>query len=672
MNQENELKKVYEAIKMKNIEFFNSISSLKTTKQFEERNQPFLNFAFEQNSSIQIIKLLIEKETNLNWVDSLGNGCLHSTICNKLDKEIIELLISKGADISLTNRWKEKPLNIALKKNYSNEVILYLIEKEIDDDSKNKQNENTLFLALKNPNISLEIIKSLIEKGIDINSKTNRNETFLHNACLNPNISFEIIKYLISSGIDINAKNQYQETALHIACKNPNISLEIIQLFISSGIDINTKNQYQENILHIILKKINLSKEIIQFLIEKGCEINSENRWNEIPLHIALSNNYPSFEIIELLVEKGSKLNTTNNQTALHYACSNRNISLEIIEYLISKGIDVNSKNKANQTPFELAFKNGLSMKILILLLNYLNIFEIDNKNLTQRMIDLFERFYSISYDLNNFLKSNEFKDFEIKSNDESKFKVHKQFLLIRFNNNPTLFQKFINICKKKSKDIIRFALNFLYTGLIDFDNFNQRFQQLIQEFSSISQKKDSLNSLPFHPFRSFHHSSFLFHFGLQQKNEQKLISNTIEKQIQEEKEEKVNELFKEIGFDSKWIKEKEGRKGILKDLSKLYQQNETKDFTIICEEKEIKVHKLILQIRSELFKGMFELNVNDTSNQVHDYSGKSFETIQELIYFLYHDEFEKEIPKEIFEEFEDLKDFYLLNPKSILDSLLK
>ncbi|KAJ5075931.1 hypothetical protein M0811_06793 [Anaeramoeba ignava] len=85
------------------------------------------------------------------------------------------------------------------------------------------------------------------------------------------------------------------------------------------------------------------------------------------------------------------------------------------------------------------------------------------------------------------------------------------------------------------------------------------------------------------------------------------------------------------MGFGSNWIETKKGRKGILKDLSKLYKKNETKDFTIIVEdEKEIKVHKLILLLRSELFKGM--ISKVGKSHQVYDYSGKSFETINQLI----------------------------------------
>ncbi|KAJ5079160.1 speckle-type poz protein [Anaeramoeba ignava] len=127
------------------------------------------------------------------------------------------------------------------------------------------------------------------------------------------------------------------------------------------------------------------------------------------------------------------------------------------------------------------------------------------------------------------------------------------------------------------------------------------------------------------------------------------------------------------MGFDSNWIESKKGRKGLIKDLHQLYQQQETKDFTIIIEEKEIKVHKLILIIRSELFKGMFLLNVQDSTNRVHDYSKKSFETLDQFIYFLYHDKFDKSktLNKKIIEEFEDVKDYYQLNQNSILDLIL-
>ncbi|KAJ5077282.1 hypothetical protein M0811_00602 [Anaeramoeba ignava] len=78
-----------------------------------------------------------------------------------------------------------------------------------------------------------------------------------------------------------------------------------------------------------------------------------------------------------------------------------------------------------------------------------------------------------------------------------------------------------------------------------------------------------------------------------------------------------------------------------------------------------------LIQIGSELFRGMF-LNVNDSSNQVHDYSGKSFETLNQLIYFFYHDEFdESKLNQEVIEELEDVKNYFQTNQNSKLNLIL-
>ncbi|KAJ5067151.1 hypothetical protein M0811_13200 [Anaeramoeba ignava] len=71
--------------------------------------------------------------------------------------------------------------------------------------------------------------------------------------------------------------------------------------------------------------------------------------------------------------------------------------------------------------------------------------------------------------------------------------------------------------------------------------------------------------------------------------------------------------------------------------------------------------------LRSRLFKTMF-LSIQDPINQVQDYSGKSFSTLNQLIYFFYHDEFNYNMRMNFnfIEEFQDLKDFYQLNPNQI------
>ncbi|KAJ5071736.1 cyclin-dependent kinase inhibitor 2c [Anaeramoeba ignava] len=108
------------------------------------------------------------------------------------------------------------------------------------------------------------------------------------------------------------------------------------------------------------------------------------------------------------------------------------------------------------------------------------------------------------------------------------------------------------------------------------------------------------------------------------------------------------------------------GRNGILKDLEKLFLDQESKDFEIIFNQESIKVHKLILISRSDLFRGMF-LSVKDDSNKVQDYSRKSISTIRHLIRFFYLDDFDSNLPVQVIKEMEDVVDYYQLNKNTSL-----
>ncbi|KAJ5067023.1 ankyrin repeat-containing protein [Anaeramoeba ignava] len=310
-----------------------------------------------------------------------------------------------------------------------------------------------------------------------------------------------------------------------------------------------------------------------KFHISKGADVNFKNENEETPLHFACKNtNKNSLEIIKYLIEKGADINSKNKykETPFHLICQypNEN-SIEILKYLIEKGADINSKNKNEETPLFFALEENDQKIIHFLLMNNANPFDLSINYFSKEFIDLFSQIYSINDDLNNLLKSNDnFSDLTIQSIDSSQFKVHKLILLTRFDNDETILQKFINIYRAKLKPDDE-----------DYDSFCS-------------------------------------------DDEKYLYRITHENQ---EKEDKLKEFFKEIGIESNWIESKKGRKGILEDLHKLYQENQNKDFTIITEEeKEIKVHKLILILRSELYKGMF-LNAQDSSNQKKKLKKKNF-----------------------------------------------
>ncbi|KAJ6229106.1 hypothetical protein M0813_08023 [Anaeramoeba flamelloides] len=121
-------------------------------------------------------------------------------------------------------------------------------------------------------------------------------------------------------------------------------------------------------------------------------------------------------------------------------------------------------------------------------------------------------------------------------------------------------------------------------------------------------------------------------------------------------------------------------------DLLKLYNDEDSKNFNLLVkidddnyneteeeEEEEyfeeIPVHKFVLYARSGLFRDMFQ-NVNEESNSVKDFSGKTIESLEILIKFFYTGSIELTAdhdPELIVEELNDSIEYYQLNENSTL-----
>ncbi|KAJ5076648.1 ankyrin repeat-containing protein [Anaeramoeba ignava] len=651
----------------------------------------------------ELIGLLLEKGANPKAKTSEDKTPLHLICLHKNVLREVKLLIEKGADVNETAFSIDSPLHLACQ--YSSlDVISYLIEKGADLNAVtyeyglwHSEKKSVFDFAFQNED-SVEVIKLLIEKGADINYEFSKNQSLLHKACEFE--LFDLVKFLVGKGMDIHQKDGNNQNPFQIACQKPN-SFQIVKFFVEKGIDIHEATFGNQTALHSAC--ISNSLDVVKLLIEKGANPNAQAYDGQTPFHYAcLIKSIPilkvllengadiesrtenqetalhlvciaedSFEIIKLLVENGADLNakTSTQDTPLHYILKDPQFSgmmpsfgyfgstsfdqneknqdvIQIAKYLISKGADVDVKNSSLETPLSLANSRHLEKLIKFLLLNDINVYELQEQGISQEFFDLFSKIYSINQDFLNLLNSNDnFSDFQIQSNDSFRFKIHKLILLIRFDNNQSNLEKFVENCAQKPKEDVEFVLNFLYTGFCGFS----------QMINKLNQQKEKNNLIE-------KGSSFIGEKG------KPIFENS------QEKQENVKEFFREIGLDSKWFESKKGRKGILNDLGKLYQQNDSKDFTIIIEEKEIKVHKLILILRSELFKGMFQLNIEDKSNQVHDYSKKSFQTLNQIIYFLYHDKFDKdqELTKENLEELRDTKDYFQLNENSMIDLIFQ
>ncbi|KAJ5067835.1 claret isoform a [Anaeramoeba ignava] len=97
--------------------------------------------------------------------------------------------------------------------------------------------------------------------------------------------------------------------------------------------------------------------------------------------------------------------------------------------------------------------------------------------------------------------------------------------------------------------------------------------------------------------------------------------------------------------------------------LNENENENE-KDFIIERKEKQYKFPKLILIMRSELYRGMFLSVTEDKSNKVTDYSELSNKSFQILEYWIYSNQIKEEIQitQEIIEEIQIGIDYLQLN----------
>ncbi|KAJ5074620.1 btk-binding protein-related [Anaeramoeba ignava] len=95
-----------------------------------------------------------------------------------------------------------------------------------------------------------------------------------------------------------------------------------------------------------------------------------------------------------------------------------------------------------------------------------------------------------------------------------------------------------------------------------------------------------------------------------------------------------------------------------------LNENENEKDFIIERKEKQYKFPKLILIMRSELYRGMFLSVTEDTSNKVTDYSELSNKSFQIFEYWIYSNQIKNgiQITQEIIEEIQKGIDYFQLN----------
>ncbi|KAJ5068074.1 btk-binding protein-related [Anaeramoeba ignava] len=218
---------------------------------------------------------------------------------------------------------------------------------------------------------------------------------------------------------------------------------------------------------------------------------------------------------------------------------------------------------------------------------------------------------------------------------------------------------------------------SFLYYSPSSFSNLEEDLIKLFErkEFCNISFKTENGEIIEAH--------KLILKYRLKDENQIEKLQEIISKKSIKES----NQIFEMIYSNNSKINPKlyfeikeiiNSNEKIEETMKRIYlNENENeKDFIIERKEKQYKFPKLILIMRSELYRGMFLSVTEDKSNKVTDYSELSNKSFQIFEYWIYSNQIKNEIQitQEIIDELETGIDYFQLNQTNpnLFDLLIK
>jgi ankyrin repeat protein len=181
-------------------------ASTRNTKCYEFRNTLLLKAAFEGN--LQLLKLLIENNADINATDQQGKILLHQSAL-KGHLESCKNLIENRADVNAKDEQGQTPLHMSGWKSHF-ECLKYLIDNKADVNAKDDKGQTPLHMYGH-----LECIKYLIYNKADVNSEDNNGQTPLHKSSFRGDL--ECCKLLIENKADVNVRDKDNQTALQLS-----------------------------------------------------------------------------------------------------------------------------------------------------------------------------------------------------------------------------------------------------------------------------------------------------------------------------------------------------------------------------------------------------------------------------------------------------------------------
>ncbi|XP_041377262.1 E3 ubiquitin-protein ligase MIB2-like [Gigantopelta aegis] len=236
--------------------------------------------------------------------------CLHIA-AHEGKLPIVKLLIEKKSNINATDDDGDTPLIVATGKQQT-EVAEYLVRAGAQLDLKNNKGRTAIHNAAYTGQTTL--IHALIGRGCDVNVMDESGDTPLHDAIAKDHTA-AVERILTSTKVDLTKTNKRGFNPLHWAAFHGRAGI-VERILQRNKSIIDSKKEDGFTALH--LATINGNTDIARILIKQGASVNSKANNGYTPLHLACAECY--IEPIQVLISAGANVNAsdTDGDTPLH------------------------------------------------------------------------------------------------------------------------------------------------------------------------------------------------------------------------------------------------------------------------------------------------------------------------------------------------------------------
>ncbi|XP_067950384.1 E3 ubiquitin-protein ligase MIB2-like [Watersipora subatra] len=198
-----------------------------------------------------ILKLLLERGSNVNAVNEGGCSTLHVAVNNQ-HLDCVKVLIEHDCDVNIQDTYGDTPLHDAIGKESTEIVRLLMGHADVDFSLKNKRGFNALHhAALKGNCFAVEKTLFRAPKMVDVPKDDGFSS--LHIASLNGHCS--VVQALLKQGhANINLRNRRQQTPLMLACAQGHQA--IVKILVESGASLTIADEEGHTALHHVLFRL--------------------------------------------------------------------------------------------------------------------------------------------------------------------------------------------------------------------------------------------------------------------------------------------------------------------------------------------------------------------------------------------------------------------------------